>query len=262
MTAGSFFPSLVRDRYSFTGENHSPPSVKALSVPAPMREVVLSVRLPKSWIAKVVEKHSASVRVIDCRPSQKDGIQQLVEVNARPEVLDEIVKIIQTDGKIRDAHITRTKRGRILGVVVTRDSTMCKIIEDVNCFCLTCPLAMASKPDGTVDLVLAMPETSSTRKLLRQLNDHGIKARITRVSPISDSESLTAHQRSAIEFALSAGFYDYPRQMGLHKLSSALGASPSAVSEMLRRAERKIIASYLRRVHSEPTGPTGTYEDS
>jgi predicted DNA binding protein len=213
-----------------------------------MREVVLSVRLPKSWIAKVVDKYSAGVRVIDCRPSQKGGIQQLVEVSARPEVLDSVVKIIEADKNVRDAHLTKTKRGRILGVVVTRDSTVCKIIEDANCFCLTCPLAMTGKPDGTVEWLLAMPESSSTRKLLRQLNKHGIKADITRVSRISDSESLSAHQRSVIEYALSSGFYEYPRRMGLQKLSRSLGVSPSTLSERLRRAERKIISSYLRAV--------------
>lgn len=224
-----------------------------MSVPAPMREVVLSVRLPKSWIAKVAEKHSASVRVIDCRPSQKEGVQQLVEVDARPEVLNKVVETIQTDKNIREAHITRTKRGRILGVVVAKDSTMCKIIADVNCFCLTCPLAMADKPDGTVDWLLTMPENSSTRKLLRQLNSHGIEAKITRVSRISDPESLTSDQRNVAEHALSSGFYEYPRRVGLQKLSHSLGVSPSTLSERLRRAERKIISSYLRTV-----GPNST----
>jgi predicted DNA binding protein len=226
-----------------------------------MREVVLSVKLRKSWIAKVVEKYNAVVRVIDCRPSQKLGIAQLVEVNARPEVLDKVVKIIKNDEDVRDAHITRTKRGKILGVVVARDSRICKVIENVNCFCLTCPLAMASKPDGTVDWLLAMPENSSNRKLLSQLNQQGVKANITRVSQISDSESLTAHQRSVIEYALSSGFYEYPRRTGLQELSRSLGVSPSTLNERLRRAERKIISSYLRIVGSKPTRPTTMYED-
>lgn len=211
-----------------------------------MREVVLSVKLPRSWIAEVVEKKAAAVRVVDCRPSQREGIQQLVEVNARPEALNEVVKIIKSDRNVRDVHITRTKRGRILGVVENRDSRLCKVIEDVNCFCLTCPLAVAGKSDGTVDWLLAMPENSSTRKLLKQLNNHGVKAEITRVSKISDSESLTAQQRGVVEHALSSGFYEYPRRVSLQKLSRSLGVSPSALSERLRRAERKIISSYLR----------------
>lgn len=217
-----------------------------LSVAAPMREVVLSTKLPESWIARVVEKFSASVRVIDCRPSEKHGIQQLVEVNARPELLDNIVKYIRTDENVRDAHVVKTKRGRILGVVVTTDSTMCKIIEDVNCFCLTCPLASATKKDGTVDWTLAMTQNSSLRKLLGQLKDHGVKAEVSRLSRISDSEGLSAHQKGVLEFAFASGFFEYPRRTNLHDLSRSLEVSPSALGEMLRRVERKIISSYLK----------------
>ncbi len=215
-----------------------------------MREVVLSVRLPDTWTKRIVEKFSASVRVIDCRPSENGGIQQLVEINGRHEMLQQIVESIQGDENVRDAHIVKTKRGRILGVVVTTDSTMCKIIADVNCFCLTCPLASPSKPDGTVDWVLAMTGNSSLRRLLRKLKNHGIGADIMRVARISDVEKLTARQRRMIEYAFASGFFEYPRRAGLRELSKSLGVSPSALGEMIRRAERKIITSYL---HSAAT---------
>lgn len=210
-----------------------------------MREVVLSVKLPETWTTRVVEKFSASVRVIDCRPSQNGGIQQLVEINGRHEQLQEIVEFIQSDENVRDAHIVKTKRGRILGVVATTDSTMCKIIADVNCFCMTCPLASPSKPDGTVDWVLAMTANSSLRKLIRKLKTNGIGADIVRVARISDIEKLTPRQRRMIEYAFASGFFEYPRRSGLRELSKSLGVSPSALGEMIRRAERKIITSYL-----------------
>jgi predicted DNA binding protein len=211
-----------------------------------MREVVLSVKLPESWTTRVFEKFSASVRVIDCRPSDNGGIQQLVEINGPHEQLQQIVESIQDDENVRDAHIVKTKRGRILGVVATTDSTMCKIIADVNCFCLTCPLASPSKPDGSVDWVLAMTANSSLRRLLKKLKGHGIGADIVRVARISDVEKLTPRQRRMTEYAFAAGFFEYPRRAGLHELSKTLGVSPSALGEMLRRAERKIITSYLR----------------
>ncbi len=211
-----------------------------------MREVVLSVKLPDSWTTRTVEEFSASVRVIDCRPSDNGGIQQLVEINGRHELLQQIVEFIQNDENVRDAHIVKTKRGRILGVVSTTDSTMCKTIADVNCFCLTCPLASPSKHDGTVDWVLAMTANSSLRRLLSKLKSHGIVADIVRVARISDGEKLTPRQRRMIEYAFAAGFFEYPRHRGLQELSKMLRVSPSALGEMLRRAERKIITSYLR----------------
>lgn len=217
-----------------------------LSLAAPMREVLLSVKLPESWTTRLVERFSASVRMIDCRPSNNGGIQQLVEIDGRHDSLQQIVNFIEDDENVKDAHIVKTKRGRILGVVSTTDSTMCKIIAQVNCFCMTCPLASRSKPDGTVDWVLAMTANTSLRKLLRKLKDRGIGAEILRVARISDAERLTPHQRRMIEYAYASGFFEYPRRAGLREISKSLTVSPSALGEMLRRAERKIVGSYLR----------------
>lgn len=240
-----YFPLLVRDRQCFR-VNPTNTACEILSVAAPMREVVLSLRLPETWSTRLMEKFPASVRVIDCRPSNNGGIQQLVEINGQQELLKQIVDFIQDDENVEDAHIVKTKRGRILGVVATTDSTMCKIIADVNCFCLTCPLASPNKPDGTVDWVLAMTANSSLHKLLRKLRSHGIGADIVRVARISDAEKLTARQRLMIEHVFASGFFEYPRRTGLGELSKSLGVSPSALGEMIRGAERKIITSYLR----------------
>ncbi len=217
-----------------------------MSLVAPIREVALSIKLPKGWTSRLAEKFHSSVRVIDCRPSDNGGIQQLVEINGRPEFLTEMPAFIKQDRDVRDAHIVNTKRGLILGVVVTKDSTMCKAIADVNCFCLTCPLSSPSKPDGTTDWVLAMTANSSLRKLLNKLKSREITAEILRVSRISDAERLTPHQRGVIEYAFASGFFEYPRRRGLTQLSKALKVSPSTLGEMIRRAERKIITSYIR----------------
>ena len=210
-----------------------------------MREVALSVQLPESWTTRVRQKFSANVRVIDCRPSRNGGIQQLVEISAQPETLEQIVESIRCDENVRDTHVVKTKRGRILGVVATNDSTMCKTIADVNCFCLTCPLASPSRSDGTVDWVLAMTARNSLRKLIRELKAHGVSPEIVRVTDISDGEKLTPRQRNIIEYVFASGFYEYPRRASLQKLSKTLGVSSSTLGEMMRRAERKIIASYL-----------------
>jgi predicted DNA binding protein len=189
-------------------------------------------------------RFSASVRVIDCR-TDNGRIQQLVEINARQGLLWEIVEFIKGDENVRDAHIVRTRRGRILGLVSTTDSTMCKTIEDVNCFCLTCPPASPSNPDGSADWVLAMTASGSLREFLNKLGNRGIGADVVRVARISDVEKLTPRQRRVIEYAFGAGFFEYPRRASLHELSKALGVSPSALGEVLTDPEQKIVTSYL-----------------
>lgn len=74
-----------------------------------------------------------------------------------------------------------------------------------------------------------MTANSSLRKLLRKLKAHGIGADIVRVGKISDVEKLTPRQRRMIEHTFAAGFFEYPRRVGLHELSQTLGVSPSAL---------------------------------
>ena len=105
------FPAPVRDRQRFSLDG-TKKMCESLSLAEPMREVVLSVSLPETWTTRTAEKFSASVRVIDCRPSDNGGIQQLVEINGRHEQLDQIVDFIRGDENVKDAQIVTTKNGR------------------------------------------------------------------------------------------------------------------------------------------------------
>jgi predicted DNA binding protein len=91
-----------------------------------------------------------------------------------------------------------------------------------------------------------MTAHSSMRKLIGELKAHGIAPDIIRVTNITDGEKLTPRQRNIVEYVFASGFYEYPRRSNLQKLSKTLGISSSTLGEMIRRAERKIIASYLR----------------
>jgi predicted DNA binding protein len=57
-------------------------------------------------------------------------------------------------------------------------------------------------------------------------------------------ETLTSRQRNIVEIALEEGYFDYPRRITLRQLSKKVGVSASTVSEVLRRAEKKILSAY------------------
>lgn len=52
---------------------------------------------------------------------------------------------------------------------------------------------------------------------------------------------LTAKQKEVLDFAIDGGYYHYPRNMDIKKLSKKKGLSYSAFQEHLRRAENKLI---------------------
>jgi predicted DNA binding protein len=46
--------------------------------------------------------------------------------------------------------------------------------------------------------------------------------------------------------AYELGYFDQPRRIDLHSLASMLKLSPPTLSELLRRAQKKVITEYIK----------------
>jgi predicted DNA binding protein len=55
---------------------------------------------------------------------------------------------------------------------------------------------------------------------------------------------LTPHQRRTLMVAVQNGYYDFPRKTRLSVLAKKLKVKPSSLSETMRYAERKVMASF------------------
>lgn len=56
-------------------------------------------------------------------------------------------------------------------------------------------------------------------------------------------DELTPVQRETVEAALELGYFEIPRGVSMEELAAELDITPNAVSERLRRAERKLLSS-------------------
>ena len=54
--------------------------------------------------------------------------------------------------------------------------------------------------------------------------------------------SLTKRQKEIILTAVAQGYFEFPRRISLTGLGELLGIRPSTVSEILRSAERRLVA--------------------
>lgn len=72
--------------------------------------------------------------------------------------------------------------------------------------------------------------------------------------------SLTPRQVVALSRAVAAGYYALPRRTDLQRLADALGISTSAYSELLRRAEARLVEAYVRRLASDRAAVDGQAE--
>jgi predicted DNA binding protein len=209
-----------------------------------MREIVLQLKAPQTWLSEITSKHPTTIRILDCKPSEtKDGVRQLVEVSADQDQLDKIVNEVKASPLVKEAYVVQTKRGRMLGSLLT-ESAFCGTIMRTEAFCRSCFFHSKANPDGTVEWTLAFNKREALTELLDRMKNEQVDVKILKLSSVADVENLTSHQRSLVETALEEGFFDYPRRITLRELSKKMGISASTASEVLRRAERKILSSY------------------
>jgi len=211
-----------------------------------LREIVLQLKAPQHWVAEVTSRHPSTIRILDCKPAEtRDGIRQLVEVSSDPEELKEIVKDVKGSPLVKEAYVVETKRGRMIGSLLT-ESVYCSMVMQSNAFCRTCLFQSKSKSDGTTEWTVAFTGRAAITELLDRLKSNKVDVKILRLTSIADVESLTSRQRNIVEVALEEGYFDYPRRITLRSLAKKLGVSASTVSEVLRRAEKKILTTYSR----------------
>lgn len=87
-----------------------------------------------------------------------------------------------------------------------------------------------------------------------QLREFGISFEVAYIHQEFESEQLlTDQQSSLVRAAVDRGYYDTPRTCSLTELADELGMAKSTCSEMLHRAEGKIIKEFL--AESQPSVP-------
>lgn len=71
---------------------------------------------------------------------------------------------------------------------------------------------------------------------------------ISSFSILSMQPKLTYKQKKAIELALKHGYYRYPREIALEKLAKLMKISYSTYQAHLRKAEKKLLPFFFRRI--------------
>ena len=94
--------------------------------------------------------------------------------------------------------------------------------------------------------LLITDDNRTIGKISDKLEECGCDVKIERVTALSKKGILTERQEEVIRQAFSLGYFDYPKKTGSSKLASELGIAVSTLSEIIRAAQRRIFAEYLR----------------
>jgi predicted DNA binding protein len=207
-----------------------------------MFEVELSITPQRAWIYNISPKYRAVVKILDCKPVKRSGaVQELFEILVPEDQVEAVLKELKSDPSIRGLEVIDVKDGRITGSLISHTCSACRVLASSGCFLISSTL----NRDGTITWLM-LGNKSSIKRMLNQLERQGVKFALKKIERARTQHLLTKRQEEVLLSAYELGYFDQPRRIDLHSLASKLKMSPPTLSELLRRAQKKVITEYIK----------------
>lgn len=208
-----------------------------------MMEAVISLKIPKNWMSEIPEKHPVSIKVIERVPYSDRGVKDLVEISGPQDIMDEVLADIRKNPLVSKLDTTVTEKGKVIGAVTTSRCDICRILTDSDVFLISAE----TKGGGKVEWTLVLSEKDVLKGIFEHLKSKSVVAELIKLTKIDDKESLTERQDKITHVAFERGYFDYPKRISLRELARMFEVSPSTLSEILRKGQRKIVLDYFKR---------------
>lgn len=206
-----------------------------------LRQIALQVKT-ENKLQDAAREHGAKLNIVDCKPFNKTGMSLLLELRGEPKDLSAATAAIRHTEGVRQV-LEGEGPGEAVPLLVILDRpAICRASNDVAIVCLECPLNSETQPS---EWRFIARKTSDFRQVLARLSKEGIENRIEDVAPLERKATLTGRQKEIMATAVAQGYFEFPRKISLTGLSELVGVKPSTLSEILRSAERRIMANAL-----------------
>jgi len=208
-----------------------------------MMEAVISLKIPQNWMSEIPEKHPVSIKVIERVPYSEKGVKDLVEIVGPEEVMDDVLRDIKRNPLVSKVDTTVTDRGKVIGAVTTSRCDICRILTDADVFLISAE----SRGSGKVEWTLILSDKDVLKGIFDHLKAKSVIAELVKLTKIDDKETLTDRQDKITHVAFERGYFDYPKRISLRELAKMFDVSPSTLSEILRKGQRKIVLDYFKK---------------
>jgi len=206
-----------------------------------LRQIALQVR-SENLLQDTARLHGAKLNIVDCKSFNKTGMTLLMELRGSEQEVRAAASAIRHLNGVRQV-IEGEGPGEAIPLLVVMDRpAICRASNDVAIVCLDCPLNSEVQPASWRFIAR---KTSDFRQVLTRLSKEGIETRIEDVAPLERKATLTGRQKEIMATAVAQGYFEFPRKISLTGLSELVGVKPSTLSEILRSAERRIMANAL-----------------
>lgn len=200
---------------------------------------------PESWIAGLCQKAAATIRILSMKSADDatHTITHFVEITSEKSTSDELTNEIQNLQDVTDTDLASIGTNRVVGAVTSNNCMVCSTIMESKTGYFVGPATTETDCQLNYRLFL---NGEGIPGFLQSLHDKGIIYKISEIAKMTPERALTTKQERVLKSALELGYYDFPKRISTDELSKTLGLAPSTISEILRRAERRIITGYFK----------------
>ncbi len=205
-----------------------------------MLDAELLVRIPRNWMSEVTERFEVRMRIVDRKAYGSHGVQDLVELELGEAAPAEVLRAIRGNPFVAKASLNPEDRGRALASVSTR-CMACHALATSSCFLVRAH----TRPDGLLDWELIADDRGAVAALVARLEKAGCEVTLGHLKEVEDEEALTRRQEEILRVAFERGYFDYPKRVSIRDLAATFHVSISTISEILRKGQTKVFASYF-----------------
>jgi len=198
---------------------------------------------PENWIDYLCRSDSATVRVLSMKSQDAErNVTHFVEITSEKVTAEHLRKDLSRLSDVTGSDLASVGLNRLVGAVTSKDCMVCFLIMQSQTGYFVGPAVTENNCQITYRLFMS---GEGIPNFLQSLHENGVVYKIGEISKMSPTRALTPKQERVMKSALELGYYEYPKRISTEELSKAVGVSPSTVSEILRRAERRIISGYF-----------------
>ena len=205
-----------------------------------MLDAELLVRVPRNWMSEVADRFGARMKIVDRKPYGKHGVHDLVELDFGTADPQELLGAIKANAFVARASLHSTDVGKGLVDVSTR-CLACHALATSACFLVKA----RTRPDGVLEWDLVAEDRPALSALVERLESAGCEVTLGRLRQAEDEEALTRRQEEILSQAFERGYFDYPKRTDIRELAAMFHVSISTISEVLRKGQTKVLASYF-----------------
>ncbi len=203
-------------------------------------EALLSIRIPELWVTSITEKYNVKLSCEVGGTSGKMG-WGLATFKVDDKILNNIVEEIRLHPSVGRVKVKKRQQGSVSFLVDVIQCKACEVLFRSKVF-MVFPVHIHK---GRMKWLIITDNNRTIGRISRNLEKHKCNIKIERITPLSAQGVLTERQEQVIRKAFESGYFAYPRKTDTANLAEELEISVSTLSEVMRAAQRRIIATYL-----------------